>query len=361
MPDHAVHGGEFFSAIGPKLDHLENRFGVVNADVLDAWYDPAPSVIDAIREHLSWLIKTSPPTHGEGLLEVIAEVRNLRPSNILLGGGSSSLIFLLFPRLFSGKRVGVLDPTYGEYSHVLGLCEAEVIRFELDAPHFRPDVASLANFGKDLDGVVMVNPNSPTGVGIPRRDIVDLLAALPETVTVWIDETYIDFMPGAQSVESLVANHTNLIVCKSMSKYYALSGLRVGYVVSHSMLVEEGSSQTPPWSLGLISQLAAAQALRAPDYYKERVSETHALARELTSGLTDLGIEATPSDTNFVLAHTANVARLVKSCAEQGVFLRNCDSLSPRFQDDYFRVAVKSGPDQQRILAAIKASVESRP
>ena len=355
MDKHAVHGGDFFQAIGVRLDHLENAENVVNADVLDAWYDPAPSVLSAVQQHLPWLIKTSPPTHSEGLVQVIAEHRGVCEDQILVGAGSSPLIFLLFPRLFAGKRVGILDPMYGEYAHVLGLVDAEIHRFELSAPTFRPRIQDLAAFAAGLDGLVLVNPNSPTGVGLPRRSMIELLAALPETTTVWVDETYIDFLPGTESVEPLVAHHPNLVVSKSMSKFYALSGLRVGYVVGNPALVDEAQTQTPPWSVGLIAQLAAAEALRATEYYQAKAKETHALARTLSDGLTALGFNVTPTDANFVLAHApgGGVAKLVKSCAAQGVFLRNCDSLSPRFKDDYLRVAVKSTHDCETILKTL--------
>lgn len=357
MAKYAVHGGDFFAAIGVRLDHLENREQVVNADVLDAWYDPAPSVVQAVQQHLPWLIKTSPPTHAEGLVQVIAEARAVRPDQVLVGAGSSSLIFLLFPRLFAGKRVGILDPTYGEYAHVLEQVGAHVHRFDLAAPSFRPTVSELATFASGLDGLVLVNPNSPTGVGLPRAEMIDLLAGIPENVTVWVDETYIDFLSGAQSVEPLVAHHPNLVVSKSMSKFYALSGLRVGYVVANPALVDEAEAQTPPWSVGLIAQLAATEALRAADYYRAKAEETHALARELSEGLTNLGFEVTPPDANYGLAHLpgGGVARVVDRCADKGVFLRNCDSLSPRFQDDYLRVAVKSKADTLKILATIAA------
>lgn len=361
MAKHAVHGGDFFEAVGVRLDHLENVEQVVNADVLDAWYDPAPAVLAAVQQHLPWLIKTSPPTHAEGLVQVIAEARGVRPDQVLVGAGSSPLIFLLFPRLFAGKRVGILDPMYGEYAHVLQMVGAEIHRFDLHAPEFRPSITELAEFASRLDGLVLVNPNSPTGVGLPQRDMIQLLAALPETTTVWVDETYIDFLPGAQSVEGLVSHHPNLVVSKSMSKFYALSGLRVGYAVANPTLVDEAEAQTPPWSVGLIAQLAAAEALRSADYYQDRAKETHALARCLSEGLTGLGFEVTSTDANFVLARVpgGGVARLVEHCRERGVYLRNCDSLSPRFRDDHLRVAVKGAAPNQRILEAIASARHS--
>lgn len=358
MQKHAVHGGGFYRAVGERLDHLERRADIVNADVLDAWYDPSPRVVLALRDHLTWLVKTSPPTHAEGLIEVVAGARGIPASQVLLGSGSSSLIFLLFPRLFSGGCVGVLDPMYGEYEHVLGRAGAKVCRFELDPPSFRPDPVALAEFAAGLDGLVLVNPNSPTGVGLRLPEVEALLVALPAHVRVWIDETYIDHLPGAQTAEGLVSRFPNLVVAKSMSKYYALSGLRVGYCVARPGLVEEASADSPPWSVGLLAQVAAAEALRDPAYYEEKAVETRELRHMLTEGLIELGMVPTASEANFVMAHVpgGGVAAAVAKAEKQGVFVRNCDSLSPRFKDDTIRVAVKDAASQARVLAALRSS-----
>src|SRR5690349_339891 len=98
-PIHAVHGGAAFDAIGTDFSALERRRDVVGADVLDAWYDPAPSVVAAFAQHLTWLVKTSPPTQADGLERTVCEVRGLPPESVLVGGGSSNLIYLLLPQV----------------------------------------------------------------------------------------------------------------------------------------------------------------------------------------------------------------------------------------------------------------------
>lgn len=359
---HAVHGGDFFQAIGERFDQLQLADDVVSADVLDAWYDPAPSVIESIRAHLPWLIKTSPPTHAEGLREVIAETRGVSVQNLLVGSGSSSLIFILFPQLYTGKRVAILDPTYGEYAHVLQTIGAEVVRIPLPRPSFEPELDQGAEAIKACDGFVLVNPNSPTGVGLERAWVQELLNRTPESCTVWIDETYIDFMPGAQSCEPLVAQHPNLIISKSMSKYYALSGLRIGYLVASTAIVQEAERHSPPWSVGLIAQLAGIRALEAKPYYETRTEMTLRYAAQLSSALTNLGMQVAQPSANYVFAHLpgGGVANLCQHCAGELVYIRNCDSLSPTFQDDYLRVAVKEPHHQSRVIDAFESFFRSR-
>src|SRR5262245_47690410 len=105
------HGGAFFSAIGPEFNHLERRHSIIAADVLDAWFPPSPKVIAALTEDLPWLLRTSPPTHGEGMARAIARARGVEPENILPGAGSSDLIFLAFRQwLNRSSRVLILDP-----------------------------------------------------------------------------------------------------------------------------------------------------------------------------------------------------------------------------------------------------------
>src|ERR1051325_5774393 len=114
------HGGAFFAALGDEFDRLSTKDRVINADVLDAWFDPAPGVAAALREELPWLLKTSPPTRCDGYLRAIARSRGVPVECLVPGAGSSALIFTAFQRwLTRDSRVLILDPMYGEYAHVL--------------------------------------------------------------------------------------------------------------------------------------------------------------------------------------------------------------------------------------------------
>jgi hypothetical protein len=106
------HGGAFFEAIGKRFDNLLRRHRVINADVLDAWFPPAPGVLAALREHLPWLVRTSPPTQCAGMLQAIGEARGLDLDGLVAAAGSSALIFLALPLWLSpSSRALILDPS----------------------------------------------------------------------------------------------------------------------------------------------------------------------------------------------------------------------------------------------------------
>lgn len=361
-PIHAVHGGDFFQSIGDEFQHLDRAETVLNADVLDAWYDPAPEILDGLKSNLAWLIKSSPPVHQEGMVRVIAEERGVKEGQVFPGPGSSALMFNIFPKLIlPGETAVILDPCYGEYPHVLEhVVGASIRRVSLDLDTMVPNLDAVVEACQGAKLFVLVNPNSPTGIGLEKTWVESLLARLSPETTVWIDETYIDFMPGKQSAEVLVAQYPNLIVSKSMSKFYSLSGLRVAYLVANPQSVQEWSRTSPPWSVGMIAQFAAITALRHRMYYAARAEETHQIRAQMMEALQASGrVHVYPSTANFIMMRLPNggAKRIDEALREKHIYIRNCDSLSPRFQDDFIRVAVKAPEPSETLVRAILAEL----
>jgi histidinol-phosphate/aromatic aminotransferase/cobyric acid decarboxylase-like protein len=353
------HGGASFEAIGDEFDHLERDDAVINADVLDAWYPPSPRVVAALRDRLPWLLRTSPPTHAEGLTRVIARERGVGPESILVGAGSSALIFLALRHWLTAKsRVVLLDPTYGEYAHVLERlirCRVDRLTLSREAGYaLEPSRLAEALAGRP-DWVILVNPNSPTGHHLPRPVLADVLSGCPRETRVWVDETYVEFAGAGQSLEHLAATSRNVIVCKSMSKVYALSGARVGYLCGPADLIEELRPSVPPYAVGLPAQVAAVEAIRDPDYYAGRVAETHILRAELIAGLADLGMkEVIPGVANFVLLHLPDdgpdAATVATRCRLEGLYLRDAGGMGSGLGRRAIRLAVKDRDTNRRML-----------
>lgn len=358
-PAACFHGGESFDAIGTGFDDLARRQDIINADVLDAWFPPAPAVINALEQELPWLLRTSPPVDCAGLVAAIAKARHLETASILPGAGSSDLIFRALPRWLSREsRVLLLDPTYGEYAHVLEkVVGCRVERVPLDrATGYRLDVALLKELiatGPDL--VVLVNPNSPTGQFITTDEIDGLLVAAPPSTRVWVDETYVDYV--GESVEHLISRHDHLIVCKSMSKAYALSGARVAYLAASPHQLEELRALTPPWVIGLPSQVAATRALESGAYYEARWSETNLLREGLAAGLRGLGWDVVPGCANFLMAHVPDpgptAAEIVALAQAHGLYLRDATNMGSAVGDRMVRVAVKGAETNLRMVAIL--------
>lgn len=363
----AYHGGAFFDAIGREFDDLSRIDGVINADVLDAWFPPAPGALDALQSRLDWAVRTSPPTGSEGLIARIAGARGVPPESVLPGAGSSALIFLaLRDWLGPSSRALILDPAYGEYAHVLdNVIGCRVRRFPLGRENgYLVDAERLeAEIRKGCDLVVIVNPNNPTGRHIPRAALEEMLRRVPQETTVWIDETYADYVGPGESLEQFAAASRNAVVCKSMSKSYALSGLRVGYLCGPARLIEPLRAATPPWAVSLPAQIAAVKALEDPAYYAARYAETHALRARLAEGIESLGgVEVIPGVANFLLCLLSpdrpTAETLLAACRERGLYLRNAALTAPLLGDRAVRVAVKDAATNRKMLAVIKEALQ---
>ncbi|HKS36484.1 MAG TPA: aminotransferase class I/II-fold pyridoxal phosphate-dependent enzyme [Verrucomicrobiae bacterium] len=368
-PAACFHGGAFFASIGEKFDSLHRIQTIINADVLDAWFPPAPGVLTALHEHLPWLLRTSPPTGCEGLVETVAGARGVAPENLLPGAGSSDLIFRAMRQwLTPASNALILDPTYGEYAHVLEqVIGCTVDRLALGrANHYAVDLARLeAAFADDYDLVVLVNPNSPTGRHIPRAELGRVLRCAPLRTRVWVDETYVEYAGAGESLERFAAQSENVIVCKSMSKVYALSGARAAYLCAGPHQLEALRAITPPWVVSLPAQVAAVRALQDPRYYTDRYRETSTLREHLAAQLRALGWEIVPDVANFLLCHLPDAgpdaATVVAQCRKHGLFLRDAAMMGSRLGRHAIRIGVKDADTNRRMTEIIRqVLVESR-
>ena len=348
-PAACFHGGAFFSAIGQRFDSLERQETVINADVLDAWFPPSPMVLAALNNHLSWLLRTSPPAACEGLIETIAAARGVDPANILPGAGSSDLIFRAFRHWLTPHcHALILDPTYGEYAHVLEqVIGCTVDRLSLLSENdFDVDVHRLkAALADGYDLVVIVNPNSPTGRHMSGKNLEAALRETPSQTRIWIDETYVEYAGENESLEQFAAISENVIVCKSMSKVYALSGARAAYLCAGPHQLEALRAITPPWVISLPAQIAGVRALQDPAYYQLRYKETAQLRTELAIEFAQFGWRIVPGMANFLLCQLPSdgpdAATLVRRSRDYGLFVRDAAGMGTKMGSHCVRVAVK--------------------
>ncbi|HEY4506182.1 MAG TPA: histidinol-phosphate transaminase [Candidatus Paceibacterota bacterium] len=362
MSKQAYHGGAFFDAIGKDFSTLENSKKIVSADVLDAWFEPSPKVIDKIKEYLPFALKTSPPTHAEGLIQVIAKQRDVPEANIMVGGGSSDLMFSFFPNVLTrGDKVLILDPMYGEYSHIFeNVVEVELHRHLLNKTE--DFIINYDRLVKDIvqsapTMVVLVNPNSPTGQYWEKGNITSLTEEFPN-ITFVVDEAYIDYVGSDKSLEKEAATLSNLVVIKSMSKAYALSGARIAYLVAHTSIIDKVSRFVPPWSVSLVAQIAGVEALKDSEYYAQKYTETNQFREEFMQNLQMPSVRIFGSVANFFLINLIgdglSAKNIVSELRKEGIYIRNCDSMSKQFNDDFIRIAVKDRETNSKILDALK-------
>ena len=362
-PSKCYHGGAFFDAIGNEFDDLNKRKNIINADVLDAWFDPAPQLLNELVNHLAWICKTSPPTDCMGMANGIALARGVKIENILPGSGSSDLIFLAFREwLTPESRVLILDPTYGEYVHVLeNIIGCRVDRINLlKANNYTLDLGELLHLAKNnYDLIVIVNPNSPTGQHLHKANLENALKQISPGTRIWVDETYIEYCGREQTLEKFAISTSNIIVCKSMSKVYALSGLRSAYLCASPFQLEKLRSISPPWAVSLPSQIGALVALKEEHYYEKCYEQTHLLREEFSKELIKFNsLKVLQSKANFVLCYLPengpDAEIVVSNCKEMGLYLRDVSNMGNNFNKHTVRIAIKDKETNQKMLKIIK-------
>jgi histidinol-phosphate/aromatic aminotransferase/cobyric acid decarboxylase-like protein len=297
------------------------------------------------------------------LIKVIAETRHIPEKSILPAAGSSDLIFLALRSLLNkNSKVLIIDPSYGEYVHVLEkLIQCKVDRFRLSRNNdFRFDTQELlASIKPDHDLVVIVNPNSPTGVYIPKEDMEKMLAHISHSTLVWIDETYVEYAGSDRSLEAFASRSMNVIVCKSMSKVYALSGARCAYLCCSPHIIETLRSITPPWAVSLPAQAAAITALKDPGYYEQKYEETHRFREVLRQDLHDIGIvDIVDSMANFLLFYLPegfpSTQQVLEYCKQHDLYLRDVSNMGTALGQNAIRIAVKDEWTNKKMISILK-------
>jgi histidinol-phosphate/aromatic aminotransferase/cobyric acid decarboxylase-like protein len=185
-----------------------------------------------------------------------------------------------------------------------------------------------------------------------------VLRAVSSGTRIWVDETYIEYAGRNESLEQFAAASPNIVVCKSMSKVYALSGARAAYLCGAAAVMEELRAINPPWAVSLLAQVAAVAALKDPDYYAARYDETHRLRDELAERVIEVTEwKVLPGVANFLLCHLPkdgpDAATVVKRCRARGLYLRDAGAMGRALGKYTLRIAVKDGETNGRMLEVL--------
>lgn len=352
-PIHIEHGGRVYEAA--------RSWGIEPGQVLDFSANinplgPPQGVLSAISNALTPIsLRVYPDAHN--FVSAIADKHRLMPDEIVVGSGAASLIFAVMHAL-SPRRVLILEPAFVEYSRALAAVNAEVTTTRLtEERSFRPDFVSLERFIKEgqFDLVVLNSPHNPTGALYPRDALLSLInAAEVHNAAVLLDEAFIDYAPEA-SLVSLAARKSHLIVLRSLTKFYAMPGLRVGYAVCAVKSAGRIREQIDPWWVSTVA-LEAGRAALDEDEFGAESCRVNAIARDQFAGaLRSVGLEVLPSAANFLLAKLprGSGGDLQSWLESERILIRRCDSFDG-LSDEFIRVAVGSNSDNERLVSLIE-------
>ena len=298
-----------------------------------------------------------PDPYGEELKEALAKRHGMKPAEILVGNGSTQLVYLLCFALRPRKAL-VVGPAFSEHANALTLAGAKVRFLPLTANgDFRFSTEDfMAAWGKADDMAFLTTPNSVTGRLIPRAEIEKIarIALLKKRFLV-IDEAFIDFVEE-ESVKQLIWDNPYVIILRSLTKYYALPGLRLGYLLAHSRRVAQFATYLEPWSVNGPAQKVALACLADARFRLNTERWLHRERSYLAQALIALKrFQPYPSNANFLLVRIANNASAVglhSFLLNKKILIRACNSFAG-LGSDHFRVAVKRRKDNRRLLEAL--------
>ncbi|MCK4648495.1 threonine-phosphate decarboxylase [bacterium] len=358
-----IHGG--------NVEEITRRYGLREEKIMDFSANinplgPSSRVIKALKENLS-KIACYPDPEAIDLREKLSKCLKVNPENIIAGNGAEELIYLICRALKPGKAL-IIVPTFGEYEIALKNVGCKIEFFPVKSrDDFRLDIEELLENIKKIDlprpcvqerGLLFLcNPNNPTGQLINKADMLKIVGvARKREVFVVVDEAFMDFDESAEA-ETLIQEaikRNNLFVIRSLTKFFALPGIRIGYGIGNKRLLEKLKIHKEYWSVNTLAQIAGIAALKDKEYVKktkELISEERKFLYHKLSKIN--GLRPYSSVTNFIFCqlttNRVNSTIIWKKLIQKNILIRDCSSFRS-LNNRYIRMTIKTHQENLHLI-----------
>lgn len=352
-----THGGH-----GGKVDQVARELGIDKDDVLDFSANINPLALpEAARKAIASAvdsIKDYPDDESIELIEELARYHDIPAENLLVGNGSIEFIYLI-ARMLRDKRVLIIVPAFSEYERALKIAGADIEFFYLnEADDFRVNTEDLTEkLNEGFDALWMANPANPNG-GLLKKAAMEDILAITEGLNVLtvIDEAFMDFCED-ESIKTSVLDSKNLIVLRSMTKFFALAGLRVGYIFAPKEIIVRLRDIKEPWTLNRLGSVAAIASLKSDDYIEETCAFIADERDFMYEGLKALSnIKTYTPSANFILiglTGTLKAEEVQRKLLKSHILIRDCTNYRG-LTGEFIRVAIKKRAENIALLTALK-------
>jgi threonine-phosphate decarboxylase len=320
---------------------------------------PPRQALDAY-ERASTRIASYPPAHPRGLERKFAEWIGVEPERVVAGNGSVHLIYLLV-RVLRAANPYVVVPTFSEIANALAVAGSPAHPIQLaPASGYALRIASIYGALKNgADAIWIGRPNSPTGTIVEEKVALEIAArCLVRDAWCIFDEAFIDFASGARSLAPLLARNPRAIVLRSLTKSFAIPGIRIGFAVASPELIARLSEAIEPWSVNAAAEAVADACLElTPDYLNRArtiVEEERAFIQRELSKIADLHV--IPSAANFMMIEIArepSSGAFAAHMTKHKIAIRDLSHL-PGCGPGMYRIAIRSHQDNERLIAAAR-------
>ncbi|MED3562932.1 threonine-phosphate decarboxylase CobD [Bacillus xiapuensis] len=296
-----------------------------------------------------------PDPNATCLKEKIAKKEQIPLESILIGNGGAELISLV-ARIFAGKKVVIIEPAFSEYEKNCRINQCEIIYHQLHGPGFELNLADLQSSLTGADALFICNPNNPTGIQFPSSTILSIIEECDkQNCSVILDEAFYDFLAGYESFFPYIKKYSNLIIIRSMTKMFAIPGIRLGYLVAAPAVIQNLSELQPHWSTNTIALLAGELCLEDEAFIKKTQDYIFQERRRLFDFFQNHQFVVTASDVNFYLLqdpYLKDQFDLFQFLLHNGVVPRHTFNF-PGLEGRWLRFAIKSSEENNRLLEVL--------
>lgn len=326
---------------------------VIKLNTNECPYPPAPGVRKLAEEFDYGKLRLYPDTEAGKLADALCGYYGIAPEQLFIGVGSDDVLALAFLTFFhSGKPVWFPDITYSFYDVWAQLYRIPYERKPLDGQF---NIVKEDYFGEN-GGIIIPNPNAPTGVFEEVGVLEEIIAANPGSVVI-VDEAYVDF--GGESCRKLIGKYDNLLVVQTFSKSRAMAGLRIGFAMGNPKLIgylKDVKFSFNSYTMNMPSIELGAEAVRDEEYFKHTVNKIIQTRERVKKELAELGFTFPDSRANFIFASHEKMAakEIFGELKKRNIFVRFWDR--PRIRN-YLRITVGTGEQMDILLKNLKEIV----
>jgi len=352
-----VHGGQAWKLGGIEdFSHNLNPFG-------------PPKCLDKIINGSINGVDHYPDDNSTELKEVLSKHFKVGAENVIVGAGSSDII-RMFPNTFlsKGDKALIMRPSFAEYSHQCRIAGASVQEMLLteDNDH-RIDTDELLKNAKNVKAVYICNPNNPTGRIEPREKILRIVKECADNNTlVFLDETLLELVPSHSDISCAryVKEYDNLVIIGSLTKSFAIPGIRIGFGLSSDNLIKAMDRVRMAWNVGHIEQFVASVLIKNHMSHVTDAAEImHSEAKYMHKELNEIGFNVNMTDSFFFFDSLKKVGMGVpefkyKMLSEK-IMIRDCGSFGPEFKD-HIRFCVKDRKRNDIFIDAVKKAIDGK-
>jgi threonine-phosphate decarboxylase len=321
---------------------------------------PSKKALDAAKGAFGQ-IAAYPDSNSDELRQVIANHFAINKGNVIVGNGSTELMYL-FAEVFmkKGEKAVMPTPTFGEYEN--SVCKTgEIPKFvKLD----KTFTIELDAFEREMTGAKLVflcNPNNPTSMLIPKETLRGIIeTALKNDTLVFLDEDFLEFVEDEKNLSMIgnIKEYPNLFILKSFTKIFGLTGLRVGYGIASNEIINVLSCAKIPWNVNCIAQAAAVAALKDEEHLRvirELIRKEKEWLSDEFSSFKSFRFSAPDANFFFIDIRKAGLTAgdVKNKMLQQGILIRDCTSFKG-LDEYYIRVAIKTHEENEHLIEALK-------